>query len=440
MRSFADAVGLQAKTEMIPLSTDAPIYHYPVVTVSMIVLNTVCFVAFCLNADSDNVEYFDDQGDPISAEEVEREFVTRFANNPDAAREFLESIEARETESGAIHWLSLQFGRIRPWQWLTNNFMHADWGHLIGNMFFLWAFGLVVEGKVGSLAFLAIYLGIGTVYGMLLQVGSYFFIDTGIALGASAAIFGLLALCVVWAPANEFSCIIFYSVRDISILVFAGFFVAKELFFLFASGFSMSSNLLHVLGFVVGFPLGVFLLHTGRVDCEGWDLFSYFEGNTGNSSRYLMSRRKAKRRKSSDTSPTATNRSKSPAVSAEKLQDQVGEAINNRQFELAVRLQNQLMKSHSGLAWRQPDLYRIVDGLLRERKYDVAIPLMRTYLQTFTEKRFAVEIALMKIWMARRQTHEALQLLNTIDAQALSSAERQQLEKMRALVTNTKTS
>jgi outer membrane PBP1 activator LpoA protein len=128
----------------------------------------------------------------------------------------------------------------------------------------------------------------------------------------------------------------------------------------------------------------------------------------------------------------------SPAVSADKLQDQVGEAISNRQFELAVRLQTQLMKSHSGLAWRQPDLYRIVDGLLREHKYDEAVPLMRTYLQTFTEKRFAVQVALMKIWLARKQSKEVLQLLETIDASTLSSAEQQQLEKLRAMATKAK--
>ena len=405
----------------------------------MIVVNVVCFVAFCLNSESDDVEFFDDQGNPVSVEEVELEYTRRMKSNPDDAGGYLESLDVRENESGAIYWLSLQFGHIRPWQWLTNNFMHADWGHLIGNMVFLWSFGLVVEGKVGNLAFLAIYLGIGTVYGMLLQVGSYFFIDMGIALGASAAIFGLLALCMVWAPANEFSCIFFYSVRDISILVFAGFFVAKELLFLFVGGFRMDSELLHILGFLVGFPLGVFLLRSGRVDCEGWDLFSYFEGNTGNNSRFLISRRKAKRRKNRDTSPTANNRLVPSAVSADKLQDQVGEAISNRQFELAVRLQTQLMKSHSGLAWRQPDLYRIVDGLLREHKYDEAVPLMRTYLQTFTEKRFAVQVALMKIWLARKQSNEVLRLLETIDASTLSSAEQQQLEKLRAIATKART-
>lgn len=33
---------------MIPISTDAPIYHYPIATVSMIVINVALFFAFCL--------------------------------------------------------------------------------------------------------------------------------------------------------------------------------------------------------------------------------------------------------------------------------------------------------------------------------------------------------------------------------------------------------
>jgi membrane associated rhomboid family serine protease len=420
---------------MLPFSTDAPIYHYPVVTISMIVVNVVCFVAFCLNADSASLKFYDNQGNPVSEDEVEREYTLRQSRNSAEAEAYLNSLEIREDESGVYNWLSLQFGHIRPWQWLTNNFMHAGWGHLIGNMLFLWAFGLVVEGKVGNLAFLAIYLGIGTIYGMLLQVGSYFFIDMGIALGASAAIFGLLALCMVWAPANEFSCLIFYSVRDISILAFAALFIAKEILFLFAGGFQMSSELLHVMGFLVGFPVGVYLLRTGRVDCEGWDLFSYMAGNTGKSSRFVNMRRKSKKPRVADARATTSHVVSTSPPSTDKLLDQVGEAIDKQQLELAIRLQTQLMKSHVGLAWRQQDLYRIIDGLLREQKFDTAIPLMSVYLQSFAEKRFSVQLALMKVWMARKQPGKVLQLLDTISAESLSPAERQQLEKMRTIAT-----
>jgi hypothetical protein len=57
---------------------------------------------------------------------------------------------------------------------------------------------------------------------------------------------------------------------------------------------------------------------------------------------------------------------------------------------------------------------------------------------SLTEKKFAVQVALMKIWLARKQSKEVLQLLETIDASTLSSAEQQQLEKLRAMATKAK--
>jgi len=92
------------------------------------------------------------------------------------------------------------------------------------------------------------------------------------------------------------------------------------------------------------------------------------------------------------------------------------------------------------LTWRQHDLYRIVDGLLRDQKYETAIPVMQSYLTNFSEKRFAVQLALMKVWIARKQPSDALQLLDTIDIGSLSPAERQQLDKMRAIATKAQTS
>jgi membrane associated rhomboid family serine protease len=56
----------------------------------------------------------------------------------------------------------LEYGSgLHPVQWLTSIFMHGSLMHLIGNLLFLWAFGLVIEGRVGTLYFLALYLGMG---------------------------------------------------------------------------------------------------------------------------------------------------------------------------------------------------------------------------------------------------------------------------------------
>ncbi len=63
-------------------------------------------------------------------------------------------------QPGAAEFLALQTGNgLHPYQWLTNNFVHADFMHILSNMLFLWSFGLVVEGKLGWLRTLAVYLG-----------------------------------------------------------------------------------------------------------------------------------------------------------------------------------------------------------------------------------------------------------------------------------------
>ena len=82
---------------------------------------------------------------------------------------------------------------------MTHNFLHYGVVHRAGNLVFLWAFGIVVEGKLGVVKYLALYLAIGTLHGataqaLLLRSG----LD-GHAAGASAVVYGLLATCMIWA-------------------------------------------------------------------------------------------------------------------------------------------------------------------------------------------------------------------------------------------------
>ena len=46
---------------------------------------------------------------------------------------------------------------------LTSMFLHASWGHLLGNALFLWVFGKGVEDALGRLRFLIFYLLCGLV-------------------------------------------------------------------------------------------------------------------------------------------------------------------------------------------------------------------------------------------------------------------------------------
>ncbi|MEZ6123354.1 MAG: rhomboid family intramembrane serine protease [Planctomycetaceae bacterium] len=139
---------------MIPISTDAPIYHFPYATIGLMVANVICFAATGF-------------GEPETT----------------------------------LPWV-MEWGHLNPLEWLTSMFAHMGWGHLIGNMFFLWGFGLIVEGKIGWLRMLGVYMAIGLSQAALIQAIMLPWKEGG-ALGASSAIMGLMAISMVWAPKNE---------------------------------------------------------------------------------------------------------------------------------------------------------------------------------------------------------------------------------------------
>jgi len=125
-----------------PYSTDAPIYYWPITTVCIIVANILVFL----------FELYDFE---------------------------------------QAQWLMLEVGHgLHPVQWLTCHFMHAGFMHLIGNMISLWAFGLVIEGKLGPWKTLLVYLGIGVVHGAFVQIAMLGH-EPNYCLGASAVIYGL---------------------------------------------------------------------------------------------------------------------------------------------------------------------------------------------------------------------------------------------------------
>ena len=239
---------------LFPYNTNAPIYHFPYGTLGLIVINALVF------------------------------FSTTFS-----------AVTEQEFES--LIWLCLQFDRINPIQWLTNNFMHADIVHLVSNMIFLWTFGLVVEGKLGWKRYLLAYVTIAITSSCFTQFFMFVFTNSpSFALGASGVIFGLMGIALLWAPMNDMKCFVYLGVfsRVIEIPIYGvcGFYFAIQVLCWTMSGFQMSSEALHLIGLAFGLPIGLALLARGDVDCEGWDIFNVWRGNEIEASRESLLRRR----------------------------------------------------------------------------------------------------------------------------------------------------
>lgn len=84
---------------------------------------------------------------------------------------------------------------------LSSLFLHSGWGHLAGNMLFLWIFGDNVEHRLGRVRYLLLYLGTGI-------AGTGFFMlfvpeSQTPLVGASGAIAGVLGYYFFCFPTNR---------------------------------------------------------------------------------------------------------------------------------------------------------------------------------------------------------------------------------------------
>ncbi len=279
----------------IPVGTDAPIYHLPIATVLLAIANVATHVALGQIA-------------------------------PDVWG--LSDLK--------LDWALWLGEGLHPVQWFTYAFLHRGWIDLIANVIFLGAFGIIVEGKLGWWRFLLLYLAIaagaaGIEQAALLRGGLTaqprarleanlreqkamddeeidLFLDSyeggypahTVALGADGAVFGLVAICMIWAPRNEVN--VFWvvwrigGITGVPLLTFALLYVGFEAFALAVQTsvlglrFAVSGALMNVIGAAVGAGAGVLWLKRGWVDCENWDLFAVLGGTHGNQDEFDLRR------------------------------------------------------------------------------------------------------------------------------------------------------
>ncbi len=107
--------------------------------------------------------------------------------------------------------LLMEFGFIpdefRPLCLLTCLFLHGGWLHLIGNLYFLYIYGIGVEERLGRKNYLLVYLGAGFIGSALhMFTVSRFYSDIP-CIGASGAISGLLGAFIVLEPRMRIKCV-----------------------------------------------------------------------------------------------------------------------------------------------------------------------------------------------------------------------------------------
>lgn len=144
---------------------------------------------------------------------------------------------------------------------ITSTFVHADWGHLVGNLWFLWLFGNAVNYKICQLPYLALFL----VCGFASSLAHSMFISIP-SIGASGAIYGIMGVFIVFFPLNDVKMAGFFWVvpmmfRLSSIWIVLGW-VAWDALWLYLGVYGGVALWAHVGGFCVGLATGLILAAT----------------------------------------------------------------------------------------------------------------------------------------------------------------------------------
>ena len=149
---------------------------------------------------------------------------------------------------------------------ITSQFLHAGFVHIISNMWFLKIFGDNVEEKFGSITFLIVYLLSGIVGGFTQYFTS---LDSRIPmLGASGAVAGILGAYMVFFPNHKVETLVpyfgFMTTVQIPASIMLGYWFFTQIF----SGFgSIAASYVggvawwaHIGGFATGYIIAKLFL------------------------------------------------------------------------------------------------------------------------------------------------------------------------------------
>ncbi|MGI9239093.1 MAG: rhomboid family intramembrane serine protease, partial [Woeseiaceae bacterium] len=169
--------------------------------------------------------------------------------------------------------LAYYTGSWNPWTMLTSSFAHGDWGHIIFNLVFFFAFAAAVEMLIGISWFVAFVLVDSWFIGITgsiaaAAVGQHYW-----TLGLSGVVMGMMGLFAYLLPKGKIRCYYFFIVIFGSIAIpgwmLASWYIGGDIIRLFANDDHGVINVMaHVMGGIGGYLFGLVFLRETRKKAE----------------------------------------------------------------------------------------------------------------------------------------------------------------------------
>ena len=156
-----------------------------------------------------------------------------------------------------------------PMRMLSATVAHGSWAHLMGNLFFFYAFAATVEILIGPVLYLAVLvvlaLGTHSVYSLAMMQNAQALPTVGL----SGVVMGMIALFVFFIPQARISCflwlVVFFRRFAVPAWLLAAWYIGWDLYSGLRGGADLRVNLVaHLSGAALGFLIGVTVFRQKR--------------------------------------------------------------------------------------------------------------------------------------------------------------------------------
>ncbi|MEJ2129205.1 MAG: rhomboid family intramembrane serine protease [Woeseiaceae bacterium] len=156
------------------------------------------------------------------------------------------------------------------WRMIISSFAHGDWGHIIFNLIFFFAFAATVEALVGPVAFFVFIIINSLIIGVADSLVSELADNHHLTLGLSGVVMGMMGMYAYLLPRGRIRCYYWLIVLVGSVAVpgwmLAAWYIGGDIYRLFATDDHGAINVLaHVAGGISGFLYGFLFLKSSRM-------------------------------------------------------------------------------------------------------------------------------------------------------------------------------